>query len=156
MTEKIIQFVDETTKILRTASQGGLPIQHNDQAVGEAAAFVVHIHDALEITYGESQQALMKPMRLALAGVLDASIFWLVSYPLFVELTASAMWQRHSQAILDDQSEYRQLLGQYLFLQEGNVPPEEANGRAFERRWSGDTLENKAGAWGANTESFTS
>jgi hypothetical protein len=124
MIHKVLELVYKTTTALRSTVQDHLSDPHRRQSLGDAAAFVVHLHDALELTYGEHRQELMKPMRLALAGVLDASLFWLVSYPLFLDLVSSPMWKRHAQAISDDQFEYRRLLTKYP-TRRGRITPSE-------------------------------
>jgi hypothetical protein len=68
--------------------------------------FSFHYHNALMILYYYQPQDLMSPMRLAMASVLDAVLFWLVGQTVF----NPSNWQNVYQTLMADQAEYRRLL----------------------------------------------
>jgi hypothetical protein len=68
-----------------------------------------HLSGALEIVYGQPAQELMKPLRLALAGVVDATLFWLLAQPSFREALESENWRIWLPKVLADVVEYRHI-----------------------------------------------
>lgn len=69
-----------------------------------------HLRDALWLTYTQRAQVLMQPMRLAMASILDATLFWLLPQPAFQVELCKRPWSDWLQMILMDQIEYRQRL----------------------------------------------
>lgn len=76
----------------------------------DSIVFLFNLLSALNIIHDEPCSRLMKPMRLALAGVLHACLPSLLLQPVFIELLSLPDWQRHSSAIAADQVEYRKRL----------------------------------------------
>lgn len=73
--------------------------------------FLIHLHNALLVTYEEAARYIMEPMRMALAAVIDASFSHFMGQPAFLELIQSTVWKRHGHAISADVVEYRQIRG---------------------------------------------
>ncbi|KAM0423239.1 hypothetical protein ACHAPD_001711 [Fusarium lateritium] len=63
---------------------------------------------ALEVIVREQPQKLMVPMRLAMASILDAMLFWLARQPLFVSELKSSWW-KIMQMSMPDIAEYKRL-----------------------------------------------
>ena len=68
-----------------------------------------HLGGAFDIIYNQNAQDLMKPMRLALAGVLDATLFWLMAQQPFRHKMESEEWQGWLPRLLADLVEFRQM-----------------------------------------------
>lgn len=104
----ILQIIEATTSDLSSA----LSIyflnpgrEHNWWVeFGEA-----HLSGALEIVYGQPAQELMKPLRLAIAGVVDATLFWLLAQQPFREALESESWRIWLPKVLADVVEYRHI-----------------------------------------------
>uniref|UniRef100_A0A0B7JXB4 BTB domain-containing protein n=3 Tax=Bionectria ochroleuca TaxID=29856 RepID=A0A0B7JXB4_BIOOC len=95
-----------------------------------------HLYGALDIMYGQSSQELMKPFRLAMGGIFDATLFWLLARPQFVHQLASQEWMVWMPRILADQIEYRQLR-ERSYSWTGSVIPDDA---ALDTLLANDTL----------------
>lgn len=102
----LVRIVEETASHLKEglANQRWMQWNEDDWNVG----FAVHLHHAILITYEETAQDLMEPMRMALAAVVDASLSHLIGKPGFVAFVASVAWQRHGPAVSDDLVRFRQ------------------------------------------------
>jgi hypothetical protein len=70
--------------------------------------FSWHYQGALDIIIRGQPQKLMVPMRLAMASILDAVLFWVVRHPLFAS-DLKASWQRMLQNSMHYIAEYKQL-----------------------------------------------
>lgn len=68
-----------------------------------------HVSGAVEIIYGQPSQELMKPMRMALARVMDATLFWLLAQKAFRQQLESPRWKVWLPKVLADLVEFRQL-----------------------------------------------
>lgn len=75
----------------------------------EWVQFQWHYQSALEIIYHDRHSRLMSPIRLAIAGVLDALLFWLIRQPAFLELLQTT-WRRLLRSTVLDIAEYRDLI----------------------------------------------
>ncbi|KAI9171608.1 hypothetical protein HJFPF1_01094 [Paramyrothecium foliicola] len=64
-------------------------LRNSRMSEGEAGNFMIHLHNALEVAYGEPQQKLMEPMRMALASLLDTCILFVLQQPNSAELPIS-------------------------------------------------------------------
>ncbi|KAM0345278.1 hypothetical protein ACHAPU_006677 [Fusarium lateritium] len=110
--------------------------------------FSWHYESALELILQEKPRQLMVPMKLAMASVLDAIIFWVVKQPLFnTELRSS--WSRIIQKSLYDVSEYKQL--QRTALHTTLLPREAVLRELFEKMKPGKEVEVTRSA-GTQTE----
>ncbi|KAF5552960.1 hypothetical protein FNAPI_6878 [Fusarium napiforme] len=70
--------------------------------------FSWHYQRALDIIVRGQPQKLMVPMRLAMASILDAVLFWVVRHPLFAS-DLKTPWQRILENSMHDIAEYKQL-----------------------------------------------
>lgn len=68
-----------------------------------------HLGGALEIVYGQPAQELMRPMRMALAAVVDATLFWLIAQPSFREVLDTEGWKVWLPLVLADVVEFRRM-----------------------------------------------
>lgn len=68
-----------------------------------------HLNGAFEIVYGQPAQDLMKPLRIALAGVVDATLFWLLAQQPFREKLETESWKAWLPHVLADVVEYRHM-----------------------------------------------
>ncbi|KAF4455090.1 hypothetical protein F53441_2529 [Fusarium austroafricanum] len=106
MANHLLRVVENTSIELGALVQRD-PI-HRALNCSQWAEFSWHYQSALEIILGGQPQKLMKPMRLAMASILDAVLFWVLRHPLFAsELNTS--WQRMLQNSMHDIAEYKQL-----------------------------------------------
>ncbi|KAF5660959.1 hypothetical protein FHETE_8624 [Fusarium heterosporum] len=102
----LLREVENTAVELGTLIQGEYLRQNLDCA--QWVQFSWHFENALELILQEKPDQLMMPMKLAMASILDAIIFWVVKQPLFnSELRSS--WRRIMQKSLRDIAEYKQL-----------------------------------------------
>ncbi|RGP60123.1 hypothetical protein FLONG3_10990 [Fusarium longipes] len=81
---------------------------HRDMDCSSWVQFSWHYQTALEVIVREQPQNLMLPMRLAMASILDAMLFWLVRQPLFVSELKSSWW-KILQMSMPDIAEYKRL-----------------------------------------------
>ncbi|KAM6539030.1 hypothetical protein FALCPG4_000872 [Fusarium falciforme] len=81
---------------------------HRPLGCSEWNQFSWYYQAALDILAWERSKKLMRPMRLALASVLDAILFWLMRQPLFVSVLQTT-WHKVLRASVMDIAEYRQL-----------------------------------------------
>lgn len=106
--DKMVSHVVAIVEYTSTQLQRLLRTQVDQHDPNWNVAFSVHLHHALLVTYEETSRELMKPMRMALASVMDVSISYLILQPAFLELTRSEAWRRHGAAISWDMVEYRE------------------------------------------------
>ncbi|KAF4436261.1 hypothetical protein FACUT_6653 [Fusarium acutatum] len=69
--------------------------------------FSWHYQRALDIIVRGQPQKLMVPMRLAMASILDAVLFWVVRHPLFAS-DLKTPWQKILENSMHDIAEYKQ------------------------------------------------
>ncbi|UPK98158.1 hypothetical protein LCI18_009093 [Fusarium solani-melongenae] len=81
---------------------------HRPLECSEWNQFSWYYQAALDILAWERSKKLVRPMRLALASVLDAILFWLMRQPLFVSVLQTT-WHKVLRASVMDIAEYRQL-----------------------------------------------
>jgi hypothetical protein len=81
---------------------------HRDIDCSSWVQFSWHYQTALEVIVREQPQKLMLPMRLAMASILDAMLFWLARQPLFVSELKSSWW-KILQMSMPDIAEYKRL-----------------------------------------------
>lgn len=81
---------------------------HRPLGCSEWNQFSWHYQAAMGVLLWERSKKLMRPMRLALASVLDAILFWLLRQPLFVSVLQTT-WHKVLRASVMDIAEYRQL-----------------------------------------------
>ncbi|KAH6898807.1 hypothetical protein B0T10DRAFT_543726 [Thelonectria olida] len=102
---RLLQNVEKTCKelgkLVVTWSYLGRPMDYH-----EWMRFSFHYHNALDILYYYGTQDLMVPMRLAMASVFDATLFWLVGQPVF----NPSSWANVYPTLMLDLAEYRRLL----------------------------------------------
>ncbi|KAG5809829.1 hypothetical protein H9Q74_006852 [Fusarium xylarioides] len=70
--------------------------------------FSWHYQRALDIIVRGQPQKLMVPMRLAMASILDAVLFWVARHPLFAS-DMKTPWQKILENSMHDIAEYKQL-----------------------------------------------
>jgi hypothetical protein len=99
----------------------------------EFVAFALHLQNTLEIAYGAPDQNLMRPIRMALASFLDASIMFVLQHSQSAQLTSSEPWTRYASLIWADQIEYRRSLGQSHPLKGSTVPDQKTLVMLMER-----------------------
>ncbi|SPJ78023.1 uncharacterized protein FTOL_06412 [Fusarium torulosum] len=81
---------------------------HRSLNCSQWVQFSWHYQRALDIVLRQQPRKLMMPMRLAMASILDAVIFWVVRQPLYTtELGMS--WHGIIQSSMRDIAEYKQL-----------------------------------------------
>jgi hypothetical protein len=91
---------------------------HRSLDCSQWVQFSWHYQRALDIVLRQQPRKLMMPMRLAMASILDAVIFWVVRQSLYnTELGSS--WHGIIQSSMRDIAEYKQ-------LQRTSVSPSEA------------------------------
>lgn len=104
---RLLQSVERTAKklgILVTTDRLYQPMDNE-----EWSQFSWHYRNALDMVYMQSlPKHLMMPMRLAIASVIDATLFWLAAQPVFNTMN----WQHVYTTLMLDQAEYRRLMMQ--------------------------------------------
>ncbi|KAH7163281.1 hypothetical protein B0J13DRAFT_601818 [Dactylonectria estremocensis] len=128
MAAHLLRIVEKTSAELATLVT--TDYLHRNLNDSELMDFSWHFQNALDILYNERCHHLMMPMRLAMAGLLDATLFWLVRQPGFIHLLQTT-WQRFPQTILLDQAEYRRLVKQRNGTTKSPVPNEAALEKLF-------------------------
>ncbi|KAF4342601.1 hypothetical protein FBEOM_3458 [Fusarium beomiforme] len=137
MASQLLRMVENTSTELGALIQRGYIYENMD--CSEWIHFSCHYQSALDIIIRGQPQKLMIPMRLAMASILDAVLFWVVRHPLFTkELKAS--WQGILQISMHDIAEYKQLCrGTPMF--NSPLPGELALMELFEETKAGKELE---------------
>ncbi|KAI5466819.1 hypothetical protein BGZ63DRAFT_449059 [Mariannaea sp. PMI_226] len=127
---RLLQIVEKTaTNLQQLVTSGSHACR--DLEYTECIQFSCNYQNALWILHHQSPLALMMPMRLALASVLDGTLFWLVRQPLFLEILRTT-WRQVMDAVFFDQREYRRLFGDLNPLAQSPVASEAALQRLFE------------------------
>lgn len=106
MVTQLLRIVDDTAVKLGAVTT----TQYLNQSLegDELGSSVTHLHNALELLYREPSQDLVRPLRLAMAGVLDAMLFWLISQADFLDFVRKR-WSHLLPKIATDQAEYRRI-----------------------------------------------
>ncbi|KAF7542504.1 hypothetical protein G7Z17_g11507 [Cylindrodendrum hubeiense] len=141
MAAHLLRIVERTSAELGTLVTTHYLHQTLDDS--EWAEFFWHYQNALGILHHEGPHALMMPMRLAMAGVLDATLFWLVRQPAFINLLQTTR-QLFPHTLLLDQAEYRRLLKEHNSTTNSPVPTEAGLKKLFEKAAIGDTIDDAA------------
>lgn len=144
MLPKVVEMVKETAQNLRQAVQRCILARWTEANNDVAGSFVNHLCDTIDIVYGEQSQESMRPIRLGIASILDAAIFWMIVQPSFYELITSDVWRRHEEAIASDAHEMRRLLSSPCLSFDDDACSHRLQQDAIDillgRRWSGETL----------------
>lgn len=113
----------------------------------EFITFALHLQNTLEIAYGAPDQNLMRPIRMALASLLDACIMFVLQHSQSAQLTGSEPWTRYASMMWADQIEYRRSLGQSHPLKGSAIPDQKTLVMLMERH-----ALDEAGNYVAETE----
>ncbi|KAL6690181.1 hypothetical protein J3F84DRAFT_389943 [Trichoderma pleuroticola] len=131
MASRILSILQDTTKDVSKYLNAYYIYKEMDYKTSRSIAtcFI----NSIDILYSEPLFELMKPMRHALAGLLDALLPSLLRQPYFPEILCMPSWKRWSAAIAADQVEYRTALGHYRPSTESILPSELELGALFDR-----------------------
>ncbi|KAL7928098.1 hypothetical protein V8C35DRAFT_318948 [Trichoderma chlorosporum] len=122
MASRILSILEDTAKDLATYLNAYYICKEMDYNTSRSIA--TYFTNSIDILYSEPLFELMKPMRHALAGLLDALLPSLLRQPYFPEILSMPSWKRWSAAIAADQVEYRTALGHYRPATESILPNE--------------------------------
>ncbi|KAL6791250.1 hypothetical protein GGI42DRAFT_336461 [Trichoderma sp. SZMC 28013] len=122
MASRILSILEDTSKDLSTYLNTYYIYKEMDYKTSRSIA--TYFINSIDILYSEPLFELMKPMRHALAGLLDALLPSLLRQPYFPEILCMPSWKRWSAAIAADQVEYRTALGHYRSSTESILPSE--------------------------------
>ncbi|KAL7780798.1 hypothetical protein V8C43DRAFT_320363 [Trichoderma afarasin] len=131
MASRILSILEDTSKDLSTYLNAYYIYKEMDYKTSRSIA--TYFINSIDILYSEPLFELMKPMRHALAGLLDALLPSLLRQPYFPEILCMPSWKRWSAAIAADQVEYRTALGHYRSSTESILPSELELGALFDR-----------------------
>ncbi|KAJ4130886.1 hypothetical protein NW768_006425 [Fusarium equiseti] len=106
MANHLLRVVENTSIEIATIIQRYY--LHRDIDCSSWVQFSWHYQTALEVVFRGQPLKLMMPMRLAMASILDAMLFWLARQPLFVSELKSAWW-KILQMSMADIAEYKRL-----------------------------------------------
>ncbi|KAF4448956.1 hypothetical protein FALBO_16729 [Fusarium albosuccineum] len=107
--------------------------------------FSWHYRSALGILYHERPKRLMMPMRLAMASVLDAVVYWLIRQPLFLSVIRTT-WEEVLQTAVLDIAEYRRLLREANPYTNSVLPNEAAIKKLFAEADKGKEKKSRVSA----------
>ncbi|KAL7904352.1 hypothetical protein GGI35DRAFT_463330 [Trichoderma velutinum] len=122
MASRILSILEDTSKDLATYLNTYYIYKEMDYKTSRSIAN--YFINSIDILYSEPLFELMKPMRHALAGLLDALLPSLLRQPYFPEMLCMPSWKRWSAAIAADQVEYRTALCHYRSSTESMLPSE--------------------------------
>lgn len=109
MVRATLDVVEQTAEHLKEAIKHHL---HN-QGQGDMLSWIGftedHLLDTLQLIYDQPSQALMKPMRMVMAAVLDNSLLWLLQRPTMRKRIGKPCWEAQMKRFLRDVTEYRTL-----------------------------------------------
>ncbi|ODA81841.1 hypothetical protein RJ55_00346 [Drechmeria coniospora] len=94
--------------------------------------FAFHLGNALDAAFGHPDRDALGPLRLALAGFLDAVMPLIARQPNVINLLSTPTWKRFSPEITDEIAEFRRRRGYYRWS-DGVLPDEEAIGAIWRR-----------------------
>ncbi|KAJ4272094.1 hypothetical protein NW762_000804 [Fusarium torreyae] len=129
MTSHLLRVVENTSVELGALIQ--TEYLHRTLSCPEWTQFSWHYQGASEILYSEPFQKLMLPMRLAMASILDAVLFWFMQQPLFFSELKSA-WYKIVQSNVPDIAEYRRLHRKANLYYNSPLPNETTLNQLFE------------------------
>ncbi|KAF4969405.1 hypothetical protein FZEAL_10230 [Fusarium zealandicum] len=142
MTSRLLQIVERTSIKL-----GGLVrtvYLHQTLERADWVQFSCHYQSALDILFHQGPKKLMMPMRLAMASVLDAVLYWLIRQPLFLSMIRTT-WYGILQTSVLDMAEYRQLLKEVNPCVNSPLPDEAALKKLFAEADAVDKAEEDRG-----------
>ncbi|KAH6608776.1 hypothetical protein Trco_002122 [Trichoderma cornu-damae] len=122
MASRILAIMEETARHLATYLS--VHYIYREMEAKTIRSMATYFVNAADILYSEPLFELMKPMRHALAGILDALLPSLLRQPYFPEVLNMPPWKRWSAAIAADQVEYRMALGHFRSSAESALPSE--------------------------------
>ncbi|PTB71184.1 hypothetical protein M440DRAFT_1406722 [Trichoderma longibrachiatum ATCC 18648] len=131
MASRILGILEETARDLAGYLNSYFIYREMDFKTSKSMAF--YFVSSLDILYSEPLFELMKPIRQALAGILDALLPSLLRQPYFPEMLCMPGWKRWSAAIAADQVEYRAALGRGPSATESVLPTEAELKALFDR-----------------------
>ncbi|KAF7560864.1 hypothetical protein G7046_g3303 [Stylonectria norvegica] len=108
LAKHLLRIVETTATELGTLSADNY--HHRDLSLNEWTAFSWCFSNVFDIIYHHGPQRLMKPMRMAVASVLDATLFWMLQHPMMLGILRTT-WHIHLPNISADHAEYRVLRG---------------------------------------------
>lgn len=120
MAVRILAILEETARHL--TSYLSVHYIYNDMDCKTSKSVMVYFVNSIDILYSEPLFELMKPIRHALAGILDALLPYMLRQPSFPEIMNLPSWKRWSAAIAADQIEYRTALGCFRSPEESILP----------------------------------
>ncbi|KAH0491431.1 hypothetical protein TgHK011_002864 [Trichoderma gracile] len=146
MASRILGILEETAKDLAAYLNSYFIYREMDFKTSKSMA--TYFVASLDILYSEPLFELMKPIRQALAGILDALLPSLLRQPYFPEMLCMPGWKRWSAAIAADQVEYRAALGHGPSATESVLPTEAELKALFDRVLGkpGERKDNNNGA----------
>lgn len=122
MAVHILAILEETARHL--TSYLSVHYIYSDMDFKTSKSVMVYFVNSVDILYSEPLFELMKPIRHALAGILDALLPYMLRQPSFPEIMNLPLWKRWSAAIAADQIEYRTALGCFRSPEESILPSE--------------------------------
>ncbi|KAL7895799.1 hypothetical protein HDV64DRAFT_270903 [Trichoderma sp. TUCIM 5745] len=131
MAVRILAILEETARHL--TSYLSVHYIYNDMDFKTSKSVMVYFVNSIDILYSEPLFELMKPIRHALAGILDALLPYMLRQPSFPEIMNLPSWKRWSAAIAADQIEYRTALGRFRSPEESILPSETELEALFDR-----------------------
>lgn len=131
MAVRILAILEETARHL--TSYLSVHYIYSDMDSKTSKSVMVYFVNSIDILYSEPLFELMKPIRHALAGILDALLPYMLRQPSFPEIMNLPSWKRWSAAIAADQIEYRTALGRFRSPEESILPSETELQALFDR-----------------------
>jgi hypothetical protein len=106
----ILRIVENTAKDL-FEDFSGLHQNNNGSPGGMVAFNEGHLHDALDLIYSQDNQMIMEPMRVAMAAVLDATLFFQIHRSTFLQRLRTYPWILWIPQMQVDYAEFRRRTG---------------------------------------------
>ncbi|KAL7926665.1 hypothetical protein ACQKWADRAFT_281029 [Trichoderma austrokoningii] len=131
MAVRILAILEDTARHL--TSHLSVHYIYKDIDFRTSKSVLIYFINSVDILYSEPLFELMKPIRHALAGILDAILPYMLRTPSFPEVMSLPSWKRWSSAIAADQVEYRTALGCFRSPVESALPSEAELGALFDR-----------------------
>ncbi|KAL6911113.1 hypothetical protein GGI43DRAFT_37662 [Trichoderma evansii] len=131
MAVRILAILEETARHL--TSYLSVHYIYKDMDFKTSKSILIYFVNSVDILYSEPLFELMKPIRHALAGILDAILPYMLRQQSFPEIMSLPSWKRWSAAIAADQVEYRTALGCFRSPEESILPSETELEALFER-----------------------
>lgn len=105
MKHYLVRVLQHTAKDLARYLKANFMNQTMDDT--EAVTTVFHLKNALEAAYSHASHAETRPLRLALANILDTLFPFLIRHPVFLDLLSADLWKKYSVAISTDLMDVR-------------------------------------------------